>query len=207
MSHFGSDRDIALAAWTSTVSEMTPEREARVHSFVVSLAKEKHTVPFEHTYLRFMLHTDIATHIHFLKHRIGVSVSSQSFRWKEQDVYGYTPSDWDDESIAKLLDFQTLCFNMYHNMISTLTAKGMPRKRAKETARYFLPYSTMIHYEVSMNFHSFAHFANLRADEHAQLEVRELCLDMLHQVKDTNVFNAALEGWGLNRFIELKSGV
>lgn len=202
-SFYGNDLSIAMAAWTSTAAELTPERTARVREFVISLAQERHTVPFEHTYLNFQFHTDIATHIHVLKHRIGVSVSSQSFRWKEQETDGYIPDDWDIFAANELYKFQVEAFEKYHAMIDYLVSNGMTRKRAKESARYFLPYSTMLHYSVSMNFHSFAHFVGLRADQHAQMEIRELAKSMLHQVYKTGAFRAAIEGWNLKQYLDL----
>lgn len=195
---FGDDTTIALAAWTSTGTELTQERKDRIPEFVKSLARDKHTVPFEHTLLTFRLNTDIATHIHVLKHRIGVSVSSQSFRWKEQKTdSGYIPSDWNDEWKSTLDKFQQESYRLYHACVNDLVANGMERKRAKESARFFLPYSAMLEYIVTFNFHSFAKFCILRNDPHAQMEVRAISRQMIELVQETHHFDAAIEGWGI----------
>lgn len=195
----GNDEIVALRAWTSTGIEITDKHRERIPEFVKQLASEKHTVPFEHTLISFRVKSDIATHIHFLKHRIGVSISSQSFRWKEQKTdAAYVPDDWNDEWKENLVKFQDTAFQLYHAAIESLVDGGMERKRAKETARFFLPYSTMLEYIVTFNLHSFAKFCILRHDPHAQKEIRDLCHQMIGQVEDTRRFPAALEGWKIN---------
>lgn len=199
---YGDDKGIALAAWTSTDTEITADKLARIPEFVEKLAKDKHTVPFEHNLLTFKFKTDLATQIHVMKHRIAVSMSSQSFRWKEQKTdEGYIPEDWVgayEQWAFNLRKFQALSSKLYHDCLHSLVDLGMDKKRAKESARYFLPYSVMLEYIVTFNFHSFAKFCQLRHDPHAQLEVRKLCHDMIGQVEDTRVFPAALRGWGIS---------
>jgi thymidylate synthase ThyX len=49
------------------------------------------------------------------------------------------------------------------------------------------------------NFRSFVHFQNLRNDEHAQLEIREIADTILQQVKDidNNPFDLTLKAFKL----------
>ena len=58
------------------------------------------------------------------------------------------------------------------------------RSRAKESARFVRPYAGQITADVMFNWRSFMHFVKLRADPHAQLEVRELALEMVRLVRE-----------------------
>ena len=72
----------------------------------------------------------------------------------------------------------------------------MSRQRAKESARFILPYGTQMTYLVTFNFLSFIHFQNLRNSDKAQQEVRKLAADMLRLVRETHRFDRSLEAWG-----------
>lgn len=200
--YYGSDRTIALAAWTSTQGEMTLDKEMRIPSFVKKLAADRHTVPFEHTLLQFGFCTDLATQIQVMKHRIGMSMSSQSFRWKEQELEFYVPPDWAEEQQNELRAFQAECVVKYHNLISSLVESGLSRKRAKETARYVVPYSVKMRYQLSCNIHSFAKFCHLRAGSEAQREISDLTQNCIRLVYNTGAFDAALEGWDVLKYIK-----
>src|SRR6185295_18337446 len=95
LGHYGGDETHALSAWTSTRRELTEERKGRMDKMLFMLAKEGHHTPFEKSYLHFQVEADTASHIHLLKHRIGVSVNGESARYKElKDDKYYIPEDW-----------------------------------------------------------------------------------------------------------------
>lgn len=195
---FGDDITPAEAAWFSTAKEVTEARLKRVPAMLQMLADESHTVPWEHTLLAFRVTSEIATHIHVLKHRIGVSVSSQSQRYMElrEDLY-YVPEDWPSNlRSAYRAQMQTL-FDLYHRFIADLEASGMDRKRAKESARFVLPYATQIRYRVTFNLLSFVHFQKLRNSDHAQAEIHLIAAEMLRLVRETGKFENSLKAWGL----------
>lgn len=73
---YGDDKTHALSAWTSTSRDLTPEKEARIPVLLEALAREGHLTPFEKSSLHFLVTVDQATHIHLLKHRVGVSCVS-----------------------------------------------------------------------------------------------------------------------------------
>lgn len=194
----GSDITIAEAAWYSTAKEVTEERLARVPEMVKMLATEVHTVPFEHNLISFRITSEIATHIHVLKHRIGMSLSSQSQRYMElkEDLY-YVPEDWPVSMKQDYLDHMHRCFALYHQAVRGYVADGMSRKRAKEAARMVLPYATQLRYRLTCNLLSFMHFQKLRNSDHAQVEIRLIADEMLRLVKETGNFKYSLEAWGL----------
>lgn len=194
----GDDLGIALAAWYSTSNEITEEKYNRVETFIARLAKDGHTVPFEHNLISFRVTSDIATHIQCLKHRIGISTSSQSQRYMElKDDLFYIPEDWPFALQHKLKQYTDASFDAYHQAVDDLVEKGFSRARAKESARYFLQYNTQIRYKLTFNFHSFAKFQKLRNDEHAQLEIRNIAIEMLRLVSETGKFKYSIAGWGL----------
>lgn len=194
---YGSDETHALSAWTSTSRDLTPEKKARMSEFLRSLAQAGHHTVFEKSALHFLVTCDIATSIHVLKHRIGVSVNSESARYKElrEDKY-YVPGDWDDEEMSEYVAFAEDAYRRYHECIDRLVAKGYDRKRAKESARFYLPYGMQYAMDVMFNFRSFNHFVGLRYTAHAQREVRVVATKMLELVHDTHQFDLSLAAFG-----------
>lgn len=194
----GDDITPAEAARYSTAEEVTNERLQRVPAMLKMLAEESHSVPFKHTLISFRVTSEIATHIHMLKHRIGVSISSQSQRYMElrADDY-YVPDDWPSHMIDGYVSVMKSAFAMYHATIDALEANGIDRKRAKESARFVLPYATQIRYRVTFNLLSFVHFQKLRNSDHAQVEIHLIADEMLRLVKEDGHFNNSLKAWGL----------
>ena len=172
----GNDTTIALAAWTSTSSELTEERKNRVPDFIAWLYKNGHHTPFEQASFRVRIVVDVATHIQLLKHRVGVSINSQSARYKERKEDQFLiPDDCPTEVMKALHTHHETCATLYHNTCKELTAT-IGRQRAKEIARYFLPYTTQIESVVSFNMRSFMHFYKLRAASDAQREIRMIAV-------------------------------
>lgn len=99
MGYYGSDETHALSAWTSTSRELDDKKRERIPGLLKTLVNgsdgNSHGSPFEKSALHFLVTTDIASHIHIIKHRIGVSVNGESARYKElkEDKY-YLPEDW-----------------------------------------------------------------------------------------------------------------
>ena len=218
--HYGDDLTHALSAWTSTSRDITEEKRSRIGSLLEMLASEGHHTPFEKSTLHFLVTVDQATHIHLLKHRIGVSINGESARYKElkEDKY-YLPEDWEglvvesqlyddggwDGPRNKMIDWQERLESfaeeankLYHECLAELSPV-LGRKRAKESARFFKTMNSQITMDISFNWRSFAHFLNLRNSEHAQVEVRELAQEMLQQVKNIegNPFELTIKAFKL----------
>lgn len=196
--YYGSDETHALSAWTSTSRDLSDEKRNRIDKLLYKLASEGHHTPFEKSSLHFLVTSEIASHIHFLKHRIGVSVNSESARYKElKENKFYTPVDWDFEEQEKYIAHMENCYKLYHETLNNLVAKGYSRKRAKESARFYLPYGNQLTIDVMFNFRSFVHFQKLRNSEHAQLEIKQIAEKMLELVKETHVFDKTILAFGL----------
>jgi thymidylate synthase (FAD) len=195
---YGSDETHGLSAWTSTSRDLTEEKRARIPNLLEMLAENGHETPFEKSSLHFLVTTEIATHIQLLKHRIGISINAESARYKElKDDKYYVPYDWDFEEKERYVLWMENSLRLYHETLDRLVSKGVPRKRAKESARFYLPYGNQITADIMFNFRSFAHFVKLRYSVHAQVEIRNLAQDMLRLVQDTGSFTHTLEAFGL----------
>lgn len=197
---YGSDETHALSAWTSTSRDLTEDKRNRIEKLLTMLGTEGHHTPFEKSSLHFLVTTELASHIHILKHRIGTSVNAESARYKElKDDKYYIPVDWGKDEQAKLIKHCKTSLVKYHECLERLVASGVSRKRAKESARFYLPYANQITADVMFNFRSFMHFVKLRDSEHAQLEIREIAHEMLVQVYNLGVFDKTLSAFGYSK--------
>ena len=215
LGHYGDDKTHASSAWTSTSRDLSEDKIERIPKLLKMLASEGHHTPFEKSTLHFLVTTDIASHIHIIKHRIGVSVNGESARYKEikEDKY-YLPEDWENikantkalkikkrskDTWLQLLQQYTEIGNvLYHDCLEDLTPV-LGRKRAKESARFFKTYNSQITADVSFNWRSFYHFLSLRNKPNAQLEIREIAQQMLDLVKsiEGNPFKYTIEAFDL----------
>ena len=215
---YGGDEAIACSAWTSTSRDLTPEKRERIPTLINQLWNAEpvpHGSPFEKGIVHFLVDTDIASHIHLLKHRIS-SLNAESARYKElkEDKF-YLPEDWKGvkpseefysrigyhgfEDWYRILMFFTEQSNrLYHQCLEDLTPV-LGRKRAKESARFFKTYNSQIESDVMFNMRSFHNFLTQRMDGHAQVEIREIATQMLQLVKDIegNPFQHTLKAWGM----------
>ena len=177
LGYYGSDKIIACSAWTSTSRDLTEEKRDRVQSLIEMLWINGHETPFEKGVVHFLVDTDIASHIHLLKHRIS-SLNAESARYKElkEDKY-FLPEDWPEEWQQRLEDYTFMGNELYHQCLAELEPV-LGRKRAKESARFFKTYNSQIQADVMFNMRSFANFIQLRNSKHAQKEIREIAQQM-----------------------------
>lgn len=210
---YGNDLVHAQSAWTSTSRDLSEDKLERVDKLLTMLAQEGHHTPFEKSSLHFLVTVDQATHIHLLKHRVGVSINGESARYKElKEDKTYIPEDWDEAKTSEelfihdedadgnseggelswkagnkwasvLKDYTEIGNYLYHAALKDLTPV-LGRKRAKESARFFKTMNSQITMDVMFNWRSFAHFLKLRNSEHAQKEIRELAQQMLELVEE-----------------------
>jgi len=182
---YGGEEAHALSAWTSTSRELTEEKRNRIPQLLKILADQGHHTVFEKSSLQFLVTVDTSVHIQLLKHRIGVSINAESARYKElKDDKYYLPQDWPIEEQTRYITFMEDALMRYHDTLDRLVAGGMDRKRAKESARFYLPFGNQITMDVMFNWRSFSHFLGLRMKPEAQREICWLAEEMLKQVKE-----------------------
>jgi len=205
LGYYGSDEVISCSAWTSTSRNLTDEKKERIPSLIEMLWVNGHETPFEKGVVHFLVDTDIASHIHLLKHRVS-SLNAESARYKElkEDKY-FLPEDWNNIDVSldwdnakdehgfhlgvpfkcaeikdwnDMLGWYTRLGNfLYHSAVKDLEPV-LGRKRAKESARFFKTYNSQIQADVMFNMRSFANFIKLRNSRHAQKEIREIAQQM-----------------------------
>lgn len=205
LGYYGSDEVISCSAWTSTSRNLTDEKKERIPSLIEMLWVNGHETPFEKGVVHFLVDTDIASHIHLLKHRVS-SLNAESARYKElkEDKY-FLPEDWNNIDVSldwdnakdehgfhlgvpfkcaeikdwnDMLGWYTRLGNfLYHSAVKDLEPV-LGRKRAKESARFFKTYNSQIQADVMFNMRSFANFIKLRNSPAAQKEIREIAQQM-----------------------------
>jgi thymidylate synthase (FAD) len=217
---YGGDEINACSAWTSTSRDLTDEKKDRIPKLLKMLAENGHETPFEKSMVHFLVDTEIASHIHILKHRVS-SLNAESARYKElkEDKF-YIPQDWQNVKLEEDLDIENwyghfsalkgdawsniledytkVGNELYHRALKDLTST-LGRKRAKESARFFKTNNSQIQADVMFNFRSFVNFQRLRNSEHAQVEIREIAAEMLRLVKEIpgDPFKYTIEAFGL----------
>ena len=197
LGYYGSDSVIACSAWTSTNRDLTTDKIDRIPKLINMLWSNGHETPFEKGMVHFLVDTEIASHIHLLKHRIGVSLNAESARYKElkEDKF-YIPEDWPIKWQETLKIYTEYGNELYHICVEELT-RTIGRKRAKESARFFKTYNSQIQADVSFNMRSFANFLKLRKSDHAQREISEIATQMLNLVENIqgNPFEHTIKAW------------
>lgn len=205
---YGSDQVHACSAWTSTSRDITEDKRERIPKLLKMLADAGHHTPFEKSSLHFLVDCDIASHIHLLKHRIGVSINGESARYKElkEDKF-YLPDDWEGIEISwkktgetwldALKEYTESGNRLYHQCLKDLEPV-LGRKRAKESARFFKTYNSQIQADIMFNWRSFHHFLELRNKPDAQKEISDIAATMLDLVKNIegNPFKYTIEAFG-----------
>jgi thymidylate synthase (FAD) len=234
LGYYGSDQTHCLSAWQSTNLDLGVELPEKVEDRIEILynetlknkqkstaellrflAQHEHHTPFEKSCLHFQIRGDIASHIHLIKHRIAVSINSESARYKELQDKWYIPEEWKEipvnnkdllskelfkeaDNWEDILNLYTLLGHELYHLACQELSETIGRKRAKETARYFLPYNKQLDFDVMFNFRSFMHFQKLRNSLQAQKEIQEIASKMLLLVQELegNPFKESLEAFG-----------
>ncbi|REK50259.1 MAG: FAD-dependent thymidylate synthase [Bacteroidetes bacterium] len=218
LGHYGSDETIACSAWTSTSRELTDGKRERIGKLINMLWSQGHETPFEKATVHFLVDTDIASHIHLLKHRMS-SLNAESARYKElkEDKY-YLPEDWkgirisdngealntpSDDWHQRLAEYTEEGNRLYHACLADLEPV-LGRKRAKESARFFKTYNSQIQADVMFNMRSFANFLKLRRSPEAQFEIRQIADIMLEQVMSISgdPFKETIQAWKNSNIIK-----
>jgi thymidylate synthase (FAD) len=159
------------------------------------LMKNKHTSPFEMVKFKFHIKCPIFIARQWLRHRTS-SVNEYSARYSIVDNQYYLP-DADkisiqsasnkqgrgeivDDERAKIVQdtIKTIAENSY-NEYNEMLEDGI----AREIARVCLPLNFYTEFYWKINLHNLMHFLKLRADSHAQYEIRVYALKMMEIMK------------------------
>ena len=200
---FGSDRDIANAAWTSSLEQQKKEQrlDTDVARVVKYLIENRHSTPIEQVVYRFYLKMPIFVSRQFMRHRLQ-SPNEMSGRYRTlSDEYLALPADvqaivskTSDTGLAddwaelheKEFAFYQDRLNNYKKEMDNGIITNDEYKRIREVLRGVLGTSFFTKITTMFNLRSLSNFFRLRLDPHAQPEIRELAEKMLALVEKDN---------------------
>lgn len=182
--YMGNDSSIVQAARVSYGAGTKKVQEDR--GLINYLMRHHHTTPFEMCEIKLHVKLPIFVARHWLRHRTAnvneysarYSVLSNEFYVPERDVLaeqstsnkqGRSEQKMDsakcDEILKIICDSETKAYEKYEHMLNDLNL-------TRELARTILPVSVYSEMYWKIDLHNMMHFLCLRADSHAQYEIR-----------------------------------
>lgn len=191
--YMGNDDAIVQAARVSYGRGTKHQNEDR--GLIRYLMRHRHSSPFEMCEVKVHVKLPIFVARQWIRHRTA-SVNEISARYSILDSEFYSPAPEDiayqsgnnHQGRGEVLDrgaaAEVLTWLRDDAMRSFGTYSALQEKRvARELARIGLPLSTYTQWYWKCNLHNLFHFLGLRADPHAQQEIRvyaDLLLDICH---------------------------
>jgi len=197
---FGSDRDIANAAWTSSLEQQKKEQRADedVARVVSYLIENRHSTPIEQVVYRFYIKMPIFVSRQFMRHRLQ-SPNEMSGRYRTlmkdflpvpDEVQAMAAKAGDNQLSADWQQLHETEFSFYEQRLATYKAAveagkitNDEYKRIREIIRGVLGTSFFTQVTTVFNLRSLANFFRLRLDPHAQPEIQEVASQMLALVE------------------------
>jgi thymidylate synthase (FAD) len=154
--------------------------------------RHKHTTPFEMVEFKFHIKAPIYVARQWLRHRTA-SVNELSARYsvvqddfflpdelrKQATARGQGGEEPFGEGSSNLLAKQKASCDLAFHTYDELISKGVSR----ELARAHLPQNTFTEFYWKINLHNLLHFLELRIDDHAQKEIRDLAKQVYDLIK------------------------
>jgi thymidylate synthase (FAD) len=155
------------------------------------LMRHWHTTPFEMVEFKFLIKCPIFVARQWLRHRTA-SVNEVSARYSVIPDEFFIPDSLRKQSTTRgqggedpyeggeflVLKQKASCDLAFHTY-DELIAKGVSR----ELARTHLPQSTFTQFYWKINLHNLLHFLQLRIEDHAQKEIRDLAKQVYELIK------------------------
>jgi len=200
--YMGDDGAVVQAARVSYGRGTRQVREDR--GLIRYLMRHRHTTPFEMCEIKVHVKLPIFVARQWIRHRTA-NVNEYSARYSVLDREFYIPAPehlaaqssdnrqgrgavLEGEEAAEVLDIlradATRCHANYERMLQADDdeTEGGRRGLARELARMNLTLNTYTQWYWKVDLHNFMHFLSLRADPHAQYEIRvyaEVLLDLM----------------------------
>ena len=203
--YMGDDAAVVQAARVSYGAGTKKIREDA--GLINYLMRHRHTSPFEMCELKIHVKMPIFVARQFLRHRVA-SANEVSGRYSILDREFYMPvpeqlatqaktnrqgrgetlSDAESARVLEILRVDAAsAYTHYEEMLNEIDGQIVDPERqglARELARMNLPVSLYTQLYWKMDLHNLLHFLNLRADAHAQYEIRvyaEALIDVVKQ--------------------------
>lgn len=183
----GDDLAIVNAARVSYLGESKgKDKDKKLLNYLWS---NKHTSPFEMTYIKLKVHCPLFVRSQWHRHRT-FSYNEVSRRYTSENLEFYYPNQWRSQDnknrqgsiegdfrieLSQELKVHCLnCVDYYNNLLND----GVVR----EMARMVLPQNLYTTFIASGNLRNWLHFIGLRSDDHAQWEIRQYSDKILDDV-------------------------
>ena len=196
--YMGDDTSIVQAARVSYGKGTKSVRNDE--GLIRYLMRHRHSTPFEMCEIKFHIKLPIFVARQWIRHRTA-NVNEYSARYSMLDKEFYIPSPENlaaqseinnqgrgdiltGEEAARVLEIlkadSARAYDNYENMISQDGQQGL----ARELARMNLPANIYTQWYWKVDLHNLLHFLRLRADAHAQYEIRVYAEEMCKIVAD-----------------------
>ncbi|WP_065095284.1 MULTISPECIES: FAD-dependent thymidylate synthase [unclassified Wolbachia] len=192
MDYMGSDSAIVQAARVSYGKGT--KQISQDEALIKYLMRHHHTTPFEMCEIKFHVKLPIFVARQWIRHRTA-NVNEYSARYSILDNEFYTPkpeqvakqSDnnkqgsgeaFDPDTSKEIIDSLTNDSNLVYSHYEKFIEQGLAREIAR--TNLMLNYYTQFYWKIDL--HNLLHFLKLRADKHAQYEIRvyaEVMLDII----------------------------
>ncbi len=192
MDYMGSDSAIVQAARVSYGKGT--KQISQDEALIKYLMRHHHTTPFEMCEIKFHVKLPIFVARQWIRHRTA-NVNEYSARYSILDNKFYTPkpeqvakqSDnnkqgsgeaFDPDTSREIIDSLTNDSNLVYSHYEKFIEQGLAREIARTNLT--LNYYTQFYWKIDL--HNLLHFLKLRADKHAQYEIRvyaEVMLDII----------------------------
>ena len=196
------------------VSSSREDKRSDYEKLVTYLVKHKHWSPFEHAYATFEIETSKAIGIQLIRHR---SFTFQEFSQRYQFVQRvsddmFEPVELREQAIDNRQSSTKTFTKPIHTCGGKIDANDVVEEVlrvasnayaelvnagvARECARMVLPMCTKTKIHMTGSIRSWIHFLELRCDEHAQKEIRDLAESIKKELSEhlPNIFKAIENG-------------
>ncbi len=189
--YMGNDNAIVQSARVSYGDGTTTKRSDA--GLIRYLMRHSHTTPFEMCEIKFHIRAPMFVARQWLRHRTA-NVNEYSARYSILKDKFYIPKDIElqsetnkqgrsgcvsdkkkEEIINIFREKSSECYKIYEEMLED----GVSR----EIARMILPVNVYTEWYWKIDLHNLLHFVLLRADSHAQYEIREYATVILNLIK------------------------
>ena len=208
----GGEQLIEIAGRVCYMSFGAAKRRKTNNEYIGHLVGVGHGSVLEHAVWNFIITGVSRSFTHeLIRHRAGFGYSQLSQRYVDESTADFVEPDAiadDPELHAVWFEAVRVSREAYKKLVEGLEERfkeepdrTLRRKLARQAARSVLPNATETKIFVTGNSRALRHFIEMRANEHAETEIRKVAAQMLHilQSEAPNVF-------GDYRFVPLADG-
>ena len=183
----GSDLSVVNAARVS-FNKFKSKFDDQDEKLIKYLAEHEHWSPFAHASISFRIKAPIFVARQLVKHQVGLVWNEVSRRYVDEEPEFFIPFMWrkkaenkkqgssDEEVEFDITDFIKSAKELYGSMLD--------EDIAPEMARMILPQNMMTEWIWSGSIYAFARVCNLRNKKDAQVETREVSMQITRHLKD-----------------------